>query len=135
MSNNAYDAPIHRKNRAVFLSRQIEPEFYQNSESSSEPLRVTPYSASLNKPFFGVPRAWADPDQLDIASCHVSRAPLSMAPVRLYMAPARLRGVSLFSSPLSTILQSSPQSLTSPLCLTLNLLPYRPTSNQFSMML
>jgi hypothetical protein len=32
-------------------------------------------------------------------------------------------------SPLPTILLSSPQFLTSPLCLTLTLLPHRPTSN------
>ena len=37
-------------------------------------------------------------------------------------------------SPLPTILLSSRQFITSPLCLTLNLLPHRPNFNQFSTM-
>jgi hypothetical protein len=65
MSNNGYDAPMHRYNRAAFLLHQIE----------SEPTRTITLRhivIHLINPFFGVfpgPRSrWT--------GCHVSCAPI-----------------------------------------------------------
>jgi len=93
---------------------------------------TVPYSCQA----FGVP--WSPVHSRLFIDCHHDHVSLQL-PVsayhgayRPYAVPARLSGVSLFSFPINhdpTILLSIPHFRDFPLCLTLNLLPHRPTSN------
>ncbi len=107
------DAPTRMHRNTCYAKSNLSPP---------DPVRL------IIKPFFGViqgPR-WT------VVMC-LQR--LSLAPISYkYPVPARLRGVSRFPFPLPTILLPSTRFLDLPLCLTLTLLPNRPTSDRFSMM-
>ena len=118
-SHNGWGASMHRNNRAAFL-RQIE------HHSADRHLR--PIVLLLKNYFFGV-----FPSHVGQMSCVLCA--YLWRPSLINTVPARVRGVSLFSFPIT---HDSPQFLSSPfsssLCPTHTLLPPRPTSKLFLIM-
>src|SRR6267154_4383938 len=102
----AYDAPMHRNNRSTFLLRQIESELTR---------AITPHHASLNKVFPG-----------HVVMC---LARLSMAPISYICRNCTfVRRVALLF-PHYPRFYYPPLDSSLPSCLTLTLLPHRPTFN------